>query len=334
MMADTAGGWAAPLFSFLSGLSLSLAIARQEGEGRSREEITKSGVRRGLFLFGVGIAFACLIWLPRDIFDWDILTLLGTSTMIIIALRKRRPALLLAICVLVLVASPPLRLLSDYAIHWVKNDYRYDLSLDQVVLGFMLNGYFPLLPWITFPVMGFLVGEMVVRKGRPGEPWPVSLPLGGVALMVVAGLGMVFEPYAPAWLAQSYLKRYSFYPASTVYLLWMMGQSAVALWLLHRWIDGDGVARSEGAVIRFCRRYSYFALTVYIVHHAVHLWPLWILAAWTGTKDPTYFQGRVVTAPIALALAMVFVLAFNALAPALDRRSKYSLEGFMRWICG
>ena len=66
-------GLGAPLFTFLSGVSYRLWVTAQEARGRSDIEISKVTIRRGLFLFGLGLIFNVFIWLPEDIFNWDIL---------------------------------------------------------------------------------------------------------------------------------------------------------------------------------------------------------------------------------------------------------------------
>ena len=70
-------GFAAPIFTFLSGMSYRLWLGVQRQRHRDETSIAKGTIRRGLFLIGLGFAFNVLIWLPEDIFNWDILTLIG-----------------------------------------------------------------------------------------------------------------------------------------------------------------------------------------------------------------------------------------------------------------
>jgi uncharacterized membrane protein len=345
----TLGVLPAPLFAFLSGVSLPLSIAKQRAQGRTEEEITRGGLRRAMFLFGTGIAFACLVWLPRDVFDWDILTLLGASTALLILLRRVPAAALLGACIVAGFASPFLRQLSDYSSHWQKNEYFSDLTLRQVSLGFLLNGYFPLLPWIVFPAVGYVVGAALQRR-REDESCPVEMALLGIGLLAIAGIAAVLSGRAPPWLPEPYSRSadladvtpwwrehyatgLTMYPASTPYVLATLGFSLLSLALLHRWIDQAGGLSKDSALATFFRRYSYFALTAYLVHHAVHLWPLWAYAIWKGKTDPEYFEGSAMDTPLALLLALAFIVAFYFVAIALEHRRRYSFEGFMRWIC-
>ena len=92
------GCWPAPLFTFLAGLSLVLWLAKERALGKSEADLTKIVVRRGLFIFGAGITYAFFIWSPREVFDWDILPLIGASFVILAALRRMPPRVFLHAC--------------------------------------------------------------------------------------------------------------------------------------------------------------------------------------------------------------------------------------------
>ena len=85
-------GFAAPLFTFLSGVSYRLWADAQASRGRDDEEISKISVRRGLFLILFGLLFNVLVWMPEDIFNWDILPLIGTAMLALDLARRTPPA--------------------------------------------------------------------------------------------------------------------------------------------------------------------------------------------------------------------------------------------------
>ena len=92
----------APLFTLLSGLSFSLWMRKQEARAEATRRSPRSPCGEA-FLFGAGIAFNVLIWLPEGTFNWDILTLIGASLVVLAAARKLPPPVLIAICVAVLL---------------------------------------------------------------------------------------------------------------------------------------------------------------------------------------------------------------------------------------
>jgi uncharacterized membrane protein len=327
------GIWPAPLFTMLVGLSYSLWLEKQRALGAAADRIVKFSVRRGLFLFGAGIAFAVFIWLPEDTFNWDILTLIGISLLILAAARKLPVVVLLTICLMVLLLAPPLRQVSDFAAYWNADEYTYDFTMTEVVLGFLLNGYFPLLPWIIFPIAGYSIGETFFRQDRCSRFPAAKLPVIGGALLALAAALFMMQRLAPAPIAKFYLTKATFYPASTTYVIGMLGLSILALGLLHLWLDCRERFAGNGSILRFLQRYSTFAFTAYIVHHMAHLWPLWLYGVWKGKEDPTFYWRQAMSVPLAFSLALVFIIAFSFVLLFLERRKKWSFEALMRWVC-
>ncbi len=82
----------------------------------------------------------------------------------------------------------------------------------------------------------------------------------------------------------------------------------------------------------FLRRYSRFSLTTYMVHHAAHVWPLLLLAAWRGKHEPWWYYGEAVSTPVALVLALLFIVGFYRVLVALERRNGCSFERALRWL--
>jgi uncharacterized membrane protein len=331
-LSEVLGMLPAPLFGFLAGLSLWLWLRRETGLGRRESELSQVVVRRGLFLFGAGLAFAVLIWLPKEVFDWDILTMLGASTLVLCRLRSWSPRALVGLAILVLLVSPPLQTVSGYASHWRAGEYVYRFTMRDVALGFLLQGYFPLLPWLFFPLAGFATGKRYWGD-PPGDRlrgW--GLPATGLGLVGLAALGSLLGARLPR-AVRGYSSRLTFYPASTTYVLGALGVTLLGLWLLNRAVDRDKVSPG-GALLSFFRRYSRFSLTTYVVHHAVHVWPLLLVAAWTGKREPWWYYGEAMSTPLALLLALLFIAGFYGVLVHWERRWAYSFEGALRWLSG
>jgi uncharacterized membrane protein len=329
------GHMGAPLFALLAGLSYSLWLAVQRRAGLGEDNIVKFSLRRGMFVFALGIAVNVFIWLPGSTFDWEILTLLGASAMILTWARDRRPGVLISVCLLILLVTPPLRDLARHDSYWVDGDFTHANTLGDVLLGFFLNGYFPLLPWLLYGLVGFALGQTCFRTEGVAS-LPLVVPLLGILLTALAALGVAFHasPRLPAWAARYYATGWpdGFNPATTVLVLGTLGVSLIAMWVLNHAIDRNPRVAGTGKVLTFFRRYSSFALSAYVAHLAVQLWPMWIIAWWQQKAQITFYEGQFMNLPAALVSAVLFVFLFYLLIIVMERHRKYSLEYFMRWI--
>jgi hypothetical protein len=252
---------------------------------------------------------------------------------VLYALRRLSPRALALTALLVVVISPPLRILSDYAAHWPSGEhYRYSFTLRDVAWGFLANGYFPLFPWLVFPLAGFLAARVFLLDEPEGRSLRRLLPVAGLALVAISVAGAEAGGRLDG-LWRGYASPVRFYPATTTFVLKVLGLILCAFWALHVWLD-----RRAGAwlpFLGFLRRYSRFSLTTYVVHHAVHLWPLLLVAYLQGWSDPWHYSGAVTTTRTALILAVAFILLFYGVLVAWDRRGgRYSFEWLLKKLAG
>ncbi|MGV3609213.1 MAG: heparan-alpha-glucosaminide N-acetyltransferase domain-containing protein [Planctomycetaceae bacterium] len=325
------GKFPAPLFTFLSGLSYCLWLRKQHSLGKSEREITLCTLRRGLLLFGAGIAFNVLVWLPEDTFNWDVLTLIGTSQIFLAFFRTLSNRSIAAICLGIVLASPALRAITDYPAYWEGNAYEYDFTLHDVVCGFFVDGYFPLFPWLAFPLSGYLVAnQLYPAKNSPSQELDLS-PWKWVAICALTAITLlVLGPKTWLGKADHYEQEVAEFPASIPYVSGMLGISMASLILLKRWVDPKWTSPKPTLILTILRRFSSFSLTVYVVHHMAHLWPMWIY----GTLiegEPTYFWQQATSTPAAIGLAILFTAVCYPCLVFLESLGGYDLEHFLRW---
>jgi len=323
-LADTLGSFSAPIFTFLVGMSFAISLDRHRRRGEAESQIAVRTMRRGLLIFLAGLLFQVFIWQPGSVFDWDILTFIGASILVLWVIRDRSAGTVLATVAAVVAISPLLRDWSGYGTHWnAWVEYVHNFSAGDVALGFLLHGYFPLLPWLVFPLLGMLAGRRIVEHGDN----PFLIP--GVTLIGLATVG-VFVNGTLTGTAGWYASPISFYPASTTFLAGTVGVILVLLWWLHRWLDTGGDPSARPWMV-FFRRYSRYSLTVYVVHHMIHVWPLYVAVWWGGYRDIWRFYANAVSVPVAWALAAVFVTLTYGILTWWDRHDgKYSFE----WALG
>jgi uncharacterized membrane protein len=241
-------GFGAPLFTFLLGFSYHLWLEGQRARGTSESEISKIGVRRGLFMFGLGLVFNVFVWLPEDTFDWDVLTLLGAGLLFLNVARRLPDSTLLGVGVWVYVISPVLRVLSDYPAYWRPGYFDFDPTLSDVLLGFLVNGYFPIFPWLVYPIAGYLIARRIAPASGPAAGALNRVTAIGAGLIGVCVAILWLRPHSPQ-LVQSVLRKgWTMFPASVAYVAGTLGIAITAFALLHRWVDlhaSPGTARSR-----------------------------------------------------------------------------------------
>ena len=152
-------GFAAPTFALLSGMSYRLWSVVQKEKGYTDEMISKRTIRRGLFLIGLGFMFNVLVWLPEDVFNWDILTLIGFALLALSVVRQMPENITILSAGLAIAISPILRVMADYPAFWQAYYFDYDFTISDVLLGWLVVGYFPVFPWLALPMIGYVLAQ-------------------------------------------------------------------------------------------------------------------------------------------------------------------------------
>ena len=327
-------GLAAPLFTLLAGVSYQAWLTVQRDRGFDDCTISKRTVRRGLFLIGIGFAFNVFVWLPEDTFNWDILTFIGSALIVLNFIRKVPLEALVFGVALVAVISPVLQEISDYSAYWINGYFEYDFILSDVVLGYLVTGYFPIFPWIILPVTGFILSPLLRTSATTPSQGPRSLkPL----LLAYLSIGCI----AASLLLQQItflpplIYRRTMFPASSSYLLGAIGVSTFCLVVLHRIVDQKSDekkhSRTFEILTKWFRVVSKHSLSIYLLHHIIHLWPLWIYGLMTVGEPAAHWQKFV---PVVF--STILALSFCALVvPAFLFIDKYrvpTIESAMRWI--
>jgi uncharacterized membrane protein len=321
----------APFFTFLVGISLFISLSKYPPAVARRQIF-----RRGVGIFVLGLLHNLFNWGADLIFDWDILTLIGSALIIVYFLRRVNLTWLSLIIFSIIILSPILRELSNYNQYWnfADSEFIYALTFKDVFLGWLLNGYFPIFPWIIFPLAGYATGRTILGASASDKQRKYARNFGllGVLLALVGALGVFFYPLTNL---DVYLSPILFYPASTTYLLIMLGATLIAftgLWLL---LDAKktSTARTKwtrGRLALPIQRYSRYSLSTYIIHHTVHLYPLY-LVGWLKMGDRWYYYADAMPIWMALLLWLVFVVIFYYVIKQWDKiEGKYSLE----WMLG
>lgn len=341
------GDWGAGGFLMMMGVSQVLSAAKRP-EVPSRFLFNKVAVR-ALYLFGVGLLMLALAWGPQQIWQWDILTLMGFSTLVLYFCRFLPSWLILGLSAAVLVITPWLRswgadgalwgetflptpVISDYVPGLfvetaLISEFQAIWQLSSILQGFLLTGAFPVFPWLIFPLIGFVLGRSINAQRLPHK-----LPTLAILGVMLVGLGLSGAFSSLTRPAVSVVTGYrvplSFYPDSFTMMLCQLGIALVVFAGLYYWLDVHQRSQPQaGLITRICKRTSGFSLTFYFLHYQLIGWSLAIIALFTGQ----YRIFNLMNEQLALLSGLVALTLLEVLLAFWERHGgRYSLE----WVLG
>lgn len=175
------GSFAAPLFVMLAGMMVVITQAKHGGFIHY--------LQRGLLIIGCGCLLDTAVWQIWPLLDYDVLYLTGLAIPLVYLLsRYCRPSVRLGVALLLVLATPPLQSLFGYreelvSVEWAAlsyQDYAHLLFSASTLQRLVLDGWFPLLPWLGFAIVGSTLGTYYVN----GYPLTArSLLLTGLTLV-------------------------------------------------------------------------------------------------------------------------------------------------------
>jgi uncharacterized membrane protein len=147
----------AGLFLFIVGISLSVSAAHAR-EVLSRRDFILKYVRRGAFIFllGLGITFVTWLLLPQGIVLFGILHLIGLAIMLSPLYTGRYWANLFLGAVIVALGSVVAGLRGSSLLLWVGIQPPSFYSID----------YTPIFPWLGIVLLGVFFGMTIYPRGR------------------------------------------------------------------------------------------------------------------------------------------------------------------------
>ncbi len=102
--------------------------------------------------------------------------------------------------------------------------------------------------------------------------------------------------------------------------------------VLHRYVDRNPRTARLRGVLDVAKSFSRYSFTIYVLHHVVHLWPLWIYGVATG-HEATHFWMQAMPLSASLPLALLFLAGCYLVFHRLGPNGAYGIEAWMRWLC-
>jgi uncharacterized membrane protein len=205
------GGIPSRLFLLLVGVSMAIRYEHQMAAGADRPTMVRTTVKRGLEILGLAYLFRLQEYLLGGAYDWhdlfrvDILNCIGASMIVgafITAPRRgRRQIAATALVAAVCIALGP-----------IVGPHHFPDFLPRPLTSYLGGerpmSWFPLFPWLAWPLIGVLVGHAWVRGSATAgrQAWTFIIT-GAVGVALIEGV-VLLRPvthrliHYPNWMAQ------------------------------------------------------------------------------------------------------------------------------------
>jgi uncharacterized membrane protein len=328
------GDWPAALFLFLSGLSFIISSQKATSE----IALFLKTIKRFVVLFITGLLFLVVVWGHADVFDWDILTTIATSLLILYFLRNLPLPFLIALVIIPALFSPWLFHIVDGASLWPQED-EFDPGWDvqAIVHGFLVAGYFPILPWFSYALAGLIVGKTLFLNDKSDESSRSNLVIFGFVLLLI-GISLSFmganaEQTGIPELVNNYFFNFHFYPLSLSLFLVNLGAILLIVWYSYLHFE---VLKKSLLFFDFFRIFSKYSLSIYILHHILFVIPQRILGAILHDDEYAFVLNQeILSPPFGLLLGFGLLIIFYGVFKHWDKSGgKYSFEWLFAKITG
>jgi uncharacterized membrane protein len=233
----------APIFSFLAGISVYLAVKR----AKPKRQLSGFLIKRGLWL--ILLELTVLMWFgwafKIDLHLYFLATLwaLGWS-MILLAGLIHLPFRAVAIFSVVLIlghnALDGIKPEAWGAWSWLWRVLHVSSSF-ETKSGVTIFAFYPLLPWVAVMSAGYCFGRFYDWEAGRRQRWLLGLGCGAIAAFILLRASNLYGNLQP-WVSQprrgftvlSFLDLTK-YPPSLCYLLLTLGAGLVLLALFERW---------------------------------------------------------------------------------------------------
>lgn len=245
------GSFAAPVFVTLAGLVIGLAASGPARPGGWRRCLKRAGF---VLLMAVWVDLAVGRYVPG--MTCDVLYLIALSLPAAFLMARAGVAARWVSPLLVLAVTP-----------WAQSCWGYRVEITQpafealargaggllpgAIRRFLIDGWFPVLPWLGFALFGVALASLPERW----RPWRIR---AGAALV---GVGAIVWLVHPGALAERNGYSELFYPATLGYVLTALGVTLILLELCE--------AGSEARGVRWLSALGRCSLLIYMVHLVV-----------------------------------------------------------------
>ncbi|MBP1745850.1 MAG: hypothetical protein H6Q54_465 [Deltaproteobacteria bacterium] len=238
---------------------------------------------RGAFVVLIGVLLDTLLWRILPFASVDVLYVIGIGIPLMYLVRQQKMSALVASGGILILAGPFLQTLLGYHPDVLEielgNIYLPDLS--RVAASWLVDGYFPLFPWLGYTFVGAALFRYVFQEKKQIDT--VRLSILGLILLVIGALLLFVPTSAIPNLTNGGIlvtrEGYSeiFYPPTYGFVFFSNGAILIQVVLFVR------VRRNFLSAIPMF--FGEYCMLVYISHQVLGEYGLKPLLAWAGVEQ-------------------------------------------------
>jgi uncharacterized membrane protein len=290
---------AAPIFIFLSGVSIRIV----QESGKTSGNVWK----RSLQIIFLGVLIDSLVWQISPFATYDVLYLIGFSSIIVWYVGRLSSQLLKNIIALLFFVFH-LFFLSEY--QFVIEDVPISQFTDaftfpETLKRLFLDGWFPIFPWLSVSLIGYI--SFANRSFF--EEKKQFLFFFGIICLLLFPFSFLFGT-APQAIRDGYVEL--FYPVKQWYYLYLIGIFSLIVWSFSLKVES----------MKMIRRIGSYSLSIYLFHT---LYIQYILGQFN--QEPTHFNWFKLILLLASLIFCTFILSWT-----LQKYANKLKSGKWRWF--
>jgi uncharacterized membrane protein len=245
------GSLAAPIFVFLAGLMVPYTCI-------TRNYRFSYFLKRGLSILIIAALIDFFLWQLIPFVTFDVLYMIGFSLPLAFLLTKMNKWINFVLCLLIFALTPFMQSLLGYAelpteLKTGSENIIAQYKSNPILNHFLVDGWFPLFPWLGMALLGNFVGRLRIEQGAEKMFRPFLL---SGCILFVAGI-VTWKITSPNLIVR---EGYSelFYPPTLAYFATFTGGILFLLAVLYR--------LRNFTPLHFFAVYGKSSLLMYILH--------------------------------------------------------------------
>lgn len=310
------GNWVAPAFAILLGINFHLSYQNFIEKGHPLIGRFLYFASRGLVLLSYGLLASAIIWGKKYVLEWDIVPYLGAASILLVFLHWLNSHILLLIALLSFLSGPLFWYKFGGFEFWQGTDLDVDSNRLSLLKSALWVGYFPIIPWIGFSLLGVIIGRSLTTCDQALRNF-LPLALLGMAFTVIGAVfsykSSFFQYPISLWISDLIE-----YPnANLSFTLFYGGIITLLIVIIRVWQP----LKKNDRTLNFLSVQSKYSLTQYILHFIMLIWPMRMLG-FIHHRNEDHYISNIESGYLFVFIATFYLILSHWVFIRWERRNK------------